>query len=251
MGIGPQTPAERHELFPGVIALTRGLLWLEGSRTLVAADAHLAYEDVIGGALPLWSTAESLDLLTLAIARTGARELVLLGDVIHAARLSEGAARVVGEALDALRAHATLTLVAGNHEGRSRGRAVLGDTVESVERDGWLLVHGDEGIDATADAAGCRRIVGHLHPSLPLARGESVPAFLSAPVLIVVPALTPYSRGLNILGEDCAKAIRDLGASVRDTNVVASTADRVYPFGRLFSLRQALRARPAGTNRRL
>jgi metallophosphoesterase superfamily enzyme len=134
-----------------------------------------------------------------------------------------------------------VTLVAGNHEGRSRGVAVLGETVESVERDGWTLVHGDD----SAGTSG-RRIVGHLHPSLPLAGNQSIPVFLLAPSLIVVPALTPYSRGLSVLSDACARAIEAFDAHARATVVVASGPDLVYPFGRLSSLRGALRGRPAG-----
>jgi metallophosphoesterase superfamily enzyme len=231
----PLPSDERHELFPGIVALPHGLLLMEATRTLIVADAHLAYEDVIGGALPLWSTSEAVELLTRAIRTTGARELVMLGDVVHASVMSEGAARAVSAALASLRGRAELVLVAGNHEGRSRGRRILGPTVESVEREGWLLVHGDEpGLDE-------RQIVGHLHPTLPLARGESVPVFLAAPTAIVVPALTPYSLGLNVLGDDCARAMLGFRAKSHDINVVASTPSRVYPFGRLSALRQALR----------
>lgn len=235
----PAPSLERFEMLPGIVALTHGLLLLERTRTLVVADAHLAYEDAIGGALPLWSTAESLAVLSAAIARSGARELVMLGDIIHSSRLSEGAAQAVARTLDSLRECVELVLVAGNHEGRSRGRNVLGTTVEAVERDGWLLVHGDE--TATLSDRPPRLIVGHLHPSIPLARGESVPAFLCSRNLIVVPALTPYSLGLNALGEDCTKALRGFGARTHDVSVVASTAERVYPFGRLSALRTALR----------
>ena len=45
--------------------------------------------------------------------------------------------RQVQSGLDELRAIATVTLVAGNHEGRSRGADVLGETVEYAERAGW------------------------------------------------------------------------------------------------------------------
>ena len=222
-------------LVDGAVALPQGLLWLERSRVLVAADAHLAYEEVIGGALPLWSTAESAHALLLAVRRVEARELVLLGDVIHGSRMSDGAARVVGDALALLRAQTRVTLVAGNHEGRSRGASVLGETEEAIERDGWVLVHGDEPV------AAARVIVGHLHPSLPLGGGTHVPAFLASPRLIVVPALTPYSNGLNVLSPAATAALRAFVSSTSELVVVASAADRVYPFGALGALRAAVR----------
>ncbi len=232
----PRPSAERFTLHHGAVALPQGLLWLESARTLVAADAHLAYEEVIGGALPLWSTAESTHALLLAARRMQARELVLLGDVIHGSRMSEGAARTVIAALDLLRAEMRVTLVAGNHEGRSRGAAVLGATEEAIERDGWMLVHGDRPVVAP------RTIVGHLHPSLPLGGGAHVPAFLASPRTIVVPALTPYSNGLNVLSREAVAALRTLEAEPNALHVVASTPDRVFPFGALGALRATLRA---------
>jgi uncharacterized protein len=231
----PQPAAEQVELAPGAFALTHGVLWLERSRALVAADAHLAYEEVIGGALPLWSTAESTHTLLLLARRMNAREIVLLGDVIHGSRMSAGAARVVGEALALLRERCTLTLIAGNHEGRTRGQAVLGETEEGIERDGWILVHGDTPVAVP------RVIVGHLHPSLPLGGHAHAPAFVASRELIVVPALTPYSNGLNVLSRDCTQALHKFVRTTANCSVVASTADRVYPFGSLDALRGALR----------
>lgn len=228
----PQPATDAFELGDGAVALTGGLLWLSRSQTIVAADAHLGYEDVIGGALPLWSTAEATNALLLAARRMHAREIVFLGDIIHGTRMSEGAAASVTGALDLLRNECIVTLVAGNHEGRTRGAAVLGETEEAIERDGWLLIHGDEPVRAP------RCIVGHLHPSLPVGNAY-IPAFLASPHLIVVPALTPYSNGLNVLSSDCTAALRQFGET-RDFIVVASSQDRVYPFGTLHELRRVM-----------
>lgn len=232
----PQAAATLYELAPGAFALPAGLLWLERTRTLVAADAHFAYEDVIGGALPLWSTAETVATLTIAAQRLHADEIVLLGDVIHGSFMSDGAARTVADALTALRAQTRVTLIAGNHEGRTRGVAVLGETVEAVERDGWLLLHGDR-----APRAGTRSILGHLHPSLHMGGGATVPAFLAGADVIVIPALTPYSPGLDVFSEDCIRALAPWNVLRKDLHVVASTAERVFPFGSLSALHQTLR----------
>ena len=229
----PQPAAEAFELVDGAVALPGGLLWLSRSRTLVAADVHFGYEDVIGGALPLWSTTETTQTLLLAARRIQAREIVFLGDIIHSSRMSEGAAQAVNDALERLRSECTVTLVAGNHEGQTRGAAILGETEDAVERDGWLLLHGDEPV------IGRRCIVGHLHPSLPVDARQSVPVFLAAPHLIVVPALTPYSNGLNALSSDCTQALREFGET-KDFIIVASTEDRVYPFGKRHHLQRVM-----------
>jgi metallophosphoesterase superfamily enzyme len=100
---------------------------------------------------------------------------------------------------------------------------------------------------------GTPAIIGHLHPSLHLGGRSAVPAFLGGPRLVVLPALTPYSEGLDVLSNACAGALAPYGITRRDVQVVAATAERVYPFGTLSRLRGAL-LRPAhpqgGTRRR-
>ncbi|HEY4440588.1 MAG TPA: hypothetical protein VGN14_09035 [Candidatus Elarobacter sp.] len=229
----PQVAAARCTLAAGVDALPGGFALLTASRTLVCADVHFGYEDVIagGGALPLWSTAESASAIAVAAQRYGAREIVILGDAIHASRMSSAAASAVRGALDALRAIAVLTIVAGNHEGRSRGAAILGETVEACDRDGWRLVHGDKAHIGETPA-----MIGHLHPSLGVGGGATVPAFLGAQRLVVLPAVTPYSAGLDVTGADCAAALGAWGVERAAVHVVAVTAERVFPFGSLSRL---------------
>ncbi len=241
MNGAPRPAASVVPLLCGASAAAPGVLWLHESRAIVAADVHFAYEHVIGAALPAWSTAEIVASLTIAARSFQANEIVLLGDVIHGSRMSEAAARCVRDALDVLRGIATLTIVAGNHEGRSRGAAVLGETVESIRRDGWLLLHGDrppQGVDSLFT----RSIIGHLHPSLALRAGTSAPAFLASDKLIVLPALTPYSRGLDVCSEACASALLPWGVSPRDLCVVIAAGELLYPFGLLSELRRVVNA---------
>ena len=235
MSAGPR--ANSVALGGGATALAGGMLWIETTASLVVADLHLGYEEAIGGALPLWSLDDSLKGIETALAVYCARELILLGDVVHSVRLSEGAGDRVDGAMQRLRSICTLTVVAGNHEGATRGRALLGECVEAVERAGMLLHHGDRPrID------GLRHVIGHLHPSVALGGERSVPAFLSARELIVVPASTPYSRGLNILTRDCRDAIGAYGAHPSSTQVIAATATHCYPFGTIGELARAARA---------
>jgi uncharacterized protein len=234
----PSPAAGSYPLAEGVVALPGGFALLLAARALVCADAHLGYEDVMGGgaALPLWSTREITAAIAAAAGRHAVREIVFLGDAIHGAAMSEGAARAIRAALESLRGLAAVTIVAGNHEGRSRGVAVLGETVESCERDGWTLLHGDK-----PEPAAARTMIGHLHPSLRVGGGVTVPAFLAASTLVVVPALTPYSSGLDVLGGACRAALAPWGVGRSALQVVAATADRVFPFGSLGALAGRLR----------
>jgi metallophosphoesterase superfamily enzyme len=248
--IPPVAAAESHPVAPGVIALPGGFALLERSRTLLCADAHFGYEDVMGGALPLWSTTETAATIAIAAQRHGVREIVFLGDLLHGSAMSAGAVRAVQAALLVLRDVAPLTFIAGNHEGRSRGRSILGETVESLERDGWLLLHGDK-----PPRVGTPAIIGHLHPSVHLGGDSAVPAFLAAPSLVVVPALTPYSTGLDIFSDDCLAALAPYNVQRSDLHVVAASHDRVFPFGTLSRFREALRTpqhpRASGFRRRV
>lgn len=239
MTMRPAPAALEHPLASGVVALASGFAFLSQSRVLLCADAHFGYEDVMGGgaALPLWSTAELAATIAIAAQRMQAREIVFLGDAIHGAGMSEGAIRTVRAAIESLREYAALTFVAGNHEGRSRGAAILGATVEACERDGWELVHGDK-----PSAPGVRSIIGHLHPSIRLEGGSTAQAFLGSERIVVVPALTPYSSGLDVLGDACIGALAPWNVTRRDLHVVAATSERVYPFGSLSRLRGELRA---------
>jgi metallophosphoesterase superfamily enzyme len=68
----------------------------------------------------------------------------------------------------------------------------------------------------------------------------AMPAFLAARDLVVVPALTPYSTGLDVLSDACIAALAPYGVVRGDLQVVAASADRVYPFGTLSRMRAAL-----------
>ena len=225
-------------LLDGVAGLAPGVLLLERTGTLVAADLHLGYEEVVGGALPLWSTTEQLGTLARLALALQARELILLGDVLHGARMSAQAARCIrGGLAKIVEAGCAVVAVAGNHEGRTRGVDVLGETVESVVRDGWQLLHGDRPL-----AREGRAIIGHLHPSLRLGGSRSAPVFLYSEQLVVLPALTPYSPGLSVLGDPCSRALRAWVERPGALRVAAISDDRIVAFHTLAALRAALRA---------
>ena len=235
--IYPAAAAPDHVVAEGVRALPGGFALLDASQTLLCADAHFGYEDVMGGALPLWSTAELATTIAIIARQRAVREIVFLGDLLHGTTMSDGAARMIRETLATLAGIATLTFVAGNHEGHTRGRALLGETVESCERDGWTLIHGDK-----PSLPGTRTIIGHLHPSIHLGGDGSMPAFLAGRSIVVVPALTPYSPGLDVCSDECIDALAPYNVHRADLHVVAATNDRVYPFGTLSRMREALRS---------
>lgn len=151
-------------------------LWLLAERAafdpalqcLFVADAHVgkaASFRALGVPVPEAATAETLDRLSRLVERCGARQVVFLGDLLHAAR---GRTPATLRALDAWRRrHAALelTLVRGNHDaGAGDPPAALGITaVDGPLRLGpWALVH-----EPTV-VAGAYALAGHVHPCVVL-----------------------------------------------------------------------------------
>lgn len=137
-------------------------------RCLFVADAHVgkaASFRALGVPVPEAATADTLERLALLIERCGARRVVFLGDLLHAAR---GRTPATLHALDAWRRrHAALqlTLVRGNHDaGAGDPPAALGITVVDgpLRLGPWALVHEPQPV---ADAYA---LAGHVHPCIVL-----------------------------------------------------------------------------------
>lgn len=170
----------------------RALFW-PARRRLLIADLHLGKGDVFraaGIALPSGGTAHDLARLDRLIAATAARELWILGDLLHGAthhaRWREGWDRWRS-------AHAELRIAAlrGNHD-RHRDDAALDiDALgESVAEDGLLLRH-----EPLPDPAH-HVIAGHLHPALRLPGiRRALPGFWLRPGLTVLPAFSAFTGG--------------------------------------------------------
>jgi DNA ligase-associated metallophosphoesterase len=151
-----------------MLLLAQRALYWPRERTLFVADVHLGKAAAFragGVPVPRGATASDLSRLTALLAGTGARRLVVLGDLLHAA-----AGRVA--TLDAafLRWRAShgaieMTLVRGNH-----------DTHAGDPPDGWricvvaapfLLCH--EPCEPPTGYALC----GHVHPGVRLGLPDS------------------------------------------------------------------------------
>ena len=162
--------------FPSVLVGTQTLTllpekaaFLPDSATLLVADAHIGKAvsfRALGVPVPRGTTSANLDLLTLLVARHGARRIVFLGDFLHSARSHAKAT------LDAVarwrEAHAALalTLVRGNHDDRA-GDPPVSLGIEAVDEPlllgDLLLCHHPQ-----ARPEGYV-LAGHLHPCVNLA----------------------------------------------------------------------------------
>jgi DNA ligase-associated metallophosphoesterase len=178
----------------------RAVYW-PGASTLFVADVHLgktATHNAYGRALPQADTADDLARLTSALERTQARTLIVLGDLIHAAK---GRDALTLQAFETWRqAHPALEirLIRGNHD---RG-ADAPENWRLITLDGpaplapFVLSHAP--IDSESDYV----LSGHLHPGVELkGRGRQLlrlPCFWFAENAAVLPAFGGFT-GLSMV----------------------------------------------------
>jgi DNA ligase-associated metallophosphoesterase len=179
----------------------RALLW-ERTGTLIVADAHLGKAAAFRAAaipMPGGTTTEALSRLAAALARTGARRLLLLGDFFHAR--SGRAAPTLAAIADWRRRHADLevVLVRGNHD--------LGAGDPPCE---WGFdCHDEPWIEPPfafrhhpeKETAGYV-LAGHIHPAISLSgpggQHERLPCFLFGERIGLLPAFGGFTGGATV-----------------------------------------------------
>ncbi len=182
------TVAARAEIRPGVWLDARRALWLAGERLLVVADLHWGYAEshqARGNLLPAWGDDVIEQRLLALVADHRPREMLWLGDIVHA---TEGAAR----AERFLRDPPVPTIVlAGNHDRRwpvARERAIT--------RGGYFFHHGDAAPQVPEAAI---EVIGHHHPAITWGDGAGtqikLPALVASPRRLILPAFSPWAAG--------------------------------------------------------
>jgi DNA ligase-associated metallophosphoesterase len=134
--------------------------------TMLVADAHFGKAVSfrrLGVPVPQGTTTQTLDMLSRAVADTGARKVVFLGDFLHSAR--SHAAPTLAALARWRDAHAALglTLVRGNHDDRAGDPPTsLGMTVvdEPLAMGPFALCHHPRPV------AGAYTLAGHWHPCI-------------------------------------------------------------------------------------
>lgn len=173
----------------------RALYWPR-TGTLLIADPHFGKDATFRAhaiPLPQGTTQAELDRLTQAIERTGAQKLIILGDLLHAAK---GREEAVFDAVTNWRSrHADLSiyLVRGNHD-RHAGDPPVAWQMELVDGPTpgphWVLNH--EPLTPETGYA----LVGHLHPAVQLTgkghQSLKLPCFWFGPACGVLPAFSAF-----------------------------------------------------------
>jgi uncharacterized protein len=181
-------------------------LHLPDSRTLIVADVHwgksAAYR-TLGVPIPHGTTRSGLDRLSAVLTRTGATQLLVLGDLIHArAGMQPGTIGAL-EAWRATQPDVAITLVRGNHDYRAGDPPTSLDIqcVDAPLRVGPFALHHHP----TTDASGYV-LAGHVHPVVQL-RGRArqkvtLPCFAFGAEGGLLPAFGEFTGGAIINQRD-------------------------------------------------
>lgn len=175
----------------------RALFWPRGD-TLVAADLHwgkAATFRAAGIPIPGGTTSSDLSRLDTALDRTGARRLLVLGDLFHA-RAGRVATQTIAELRRwrAVRDRLEILLVRGNHD-RHAGDPPDHLRINCVDAPAFvppfILRH------EPSETEGGYTLAGHVHPGLVLAgpglQRERLPCFVFGARLAVLPAFGSFT----------------------------------------------------------
>jgi putative SbcD/Mre11-related phosphoesterase len=207
------------ELEPGLWLDAGRAVWLPEPGVLIVADLHLGYawaHRADGQLLPISAKEDTTERLLALLNRYPARELVLLGDILHRAVHAPALYTELRWLVLNVGERTRLRLIGGNHDRdlaatlATAGLALEID--ESLSVGPHLLLHGDGKDDVLANARlrECRQrsgrvILGHEHPSIVLSDGVAsrakCPCFLSGPGILVLPAFSAWAAGSPVQDE--------------------------------------------------
>jgi len=185
-----------------VLLPERAAFW-PSRNALFVADFHLGKAASFrraGIALPPGTTTENVERLDRAIARTGAGEVVFLGDFLHS---KEGRAERTFERFAAWRAsrvNVALTIVRGNHDRKAGDppEAWSVRCIDAGESLGPFVLNHEPGA-----SRGGYALAGHIHPAVRLtAAGEKpvrLPCFWFGARFGVLPAFGAFTGNAEVL----------------------------------------------------
>ena len=177
-----------------VLLADRAVYWPAQSMLLLA-DLHLGKGDVFrrhGIAVPRGGTGHDLERLDRLLALTGARRLLLLGDVVHG---PINRAHWQAQWLTWRQRHAPVAVqaVRGNHD-RALDRATLGIELLGAGIDCAGLWLGHEPVNDGRPA-----LAGHVHPVVRLpGLARALPVFWQQQGQLVLPAFGGFTGGWRV-----------------------------------------------------
>lgn len=181
------------EVCPGVWIDARRALFIAPLRLLIIADIHWGFaasHRVAGNLLPMWGDREIAQTLSALIADYQPREMIWLGDSLHAFDGRGPAEDFLGEVAQPGLA---VSVIAGNHD-----RRWTVPSARALQREHYFLHHGD--LDAPDLPAGAIEVLGHFHPAVGLYDGAGtrlrIPALVASANRLILPAFSPWAAGV-------------------------------------------------------
>lgn len=183
-----------------VLLSARALLWPR-LHCLLVADAHVGKAAAFrakGVPVPRGTTAANLALLSKLIAAHTVREIVFLGDFLHAAQSKTPSVLAALQNFRAQHRHLTITLVRGNHDSHAGDPPASLDMQvvnEPLLRAPFALCH------VPQQVSGHYAWAGHLHPAVRIAtrsEGARLPCFWLGEHCGVLPAFGEFTGAYTI-----------------------------------------------------
>ena len=184
-----------------LLLLPEKALYWPAQQALIVADIHFgkaASFRALGVPVPRGTTSQNLTALDDLMARHATREIIFLGDFLHARAAHASATVQAMLAWRARRSHLQLTLVRGNHD-RHAGdpNPALGiEMVDEPRRRGpfSLCHHPDLDTDGYA-------LAGHVHPTFLLATrfdALRLPCFVVGERRMILPSFGAFTGGFSV-----------------------------------------------------
>lgn len=204
------TTVAGHEL----LLLPERAAFLPAFSLLLVADAHIGKAlsfRRLGVPVPAGTTLENLARLSRALAATGARRVVFLGDLLHSARAHAPALWAAVQAWRTAHADVELTLVRGNHDAHA-GDPPDAWRVDCIDGPLLLPAGRPDGHPASAGpaltlalshhpdpVAGAYVLAGHVHPVVAIGgrahQRLRLPCFHFGAAVGVLPAFGAFTGG--------------------------------------------------------
>jgi len=232
------------EVAPGLWATRHFALWLKEEGAVAISDLHLGFEAALaeqGVSVPRFQRREILERLARLLDAYDPETVIIAGDFKHefSKNLSDEWVEIK-QVLRFLQQRAEPIVVRGNHDNFLA--TILGDLRmklhDRYDLGGCTFVHGHEEVQALGTI-----VMGHEHPAVKLRDSlgatVSVPAFLVAERVIVLPAFSPLALGVDVASYPYLSPILN-GIDVDEARVIGiDEKGGLLEFGRVAGLQEA------------
>jgi len=222
-------------------------LWIRKYATLIIADLHIGYEEMLnekGILVPRTQFKEMKKELEILLEQTRPRRIIINGDLKHEfGKISHQEWHETNEILDLLLSYAKVILVKGNHDtilqpiAEKRGLEIM----QFYHVKEICILHGDKIISNLETNKAKILIIGHEHPAISLTeefKKEKYKCFLlgkwKEQKLIVMPSFFSITEGTDINNEKLLSPYLHQDIDNFDVFIIG---DQVYKFGKLKKLR--------------